>query len=88
MPYTTVSQPADDGSIYEGKIFGSKGEVVYVIKTSSIKSHQQMTSRVAQTCIRITGENLITGHVAWDNSQYKHARTALPLEIVLTSLRS
>lgn len=41
LPYPSVSQPADDGAIYEGQIFGSKEEVVHAIKAQSIKSHQQ-----------------------------------------------
>lgn len=35
------SQPADDGSVYEGQIFVSKEDVVHAIKTWSIKTHQQ-----------------------------------------------
>lgn len=37
----TVSQLADNESLYEGHTFGTKGEVIDAIKTFSIKSHQQ-----------------------------------------------
>lgn len=40
IPYMTVSRPTDDGSLYQGQIFGSKGKVVHSLKTSFIRSHQ------------------------------------------------
>lgn len=40
-PFAGVSQPADDGSIYEGQVSASKQDVVHAIKTWSIKTHQQ-----------------------------------------------
>lgn len=39
--YGDVSQSSDDGTLYEGQIFGSKEEVVDVVKKISIRSKQQ-----------------------------------------------
>lgn len=38
--YRMLSHPADDRSIYKGQVFGSKEEVVHVVKILSIKSHR------------------------------------------------
>lgn len=40
QPSEVMTQPTDDESIYEGQVFGLKGEVIHSVKTFS-RCHQQ-----------------------------------------------
>lgn len=39
-PYDRANQPSHDGTLFASQIFGTKEEVVHVIKTFSIRFHQ------------------------------------------------
>lgn len=55
-------QPTEDGPIYKGLIFASKAEVVYIVKTFSIKSYQFIYNLLKPNCTCLNESRGVSRH--------------------------